>query len=142
MNKQERPLITVGALVVASDGDILLVRSKKWQGRYSIPGGKVELGETREQAVKREIKEETGLDVSEVKFVLVQESIYSPEFFEKRHFVMHDFIALLSKKCRKEDVILNDEAEEFLWITPKDALQLNLQRECRILIQWHAGGSQ
>jgi ADP-ribose pyrophosphatase YjhB (NUDIX family) len=60
----ELPLIPcVGAVVVDGSGRILLVRraNPPAQGRWSIPGGRVELGETAEQAVLRELLEETGL---------------------------------------------------------------------------------
>jgi dihydroneopterin aldolase len=133
----ERPLATVGALIVASDGTVLLVRSKKWSDLFSIPGGKIELGETRETAVKREILEETGLKVSHVQFAMVQDCVFSPEFWQKRHFVMHSFIAILDPLSAKEHVVLNEEAYEFCWIAPLQALTLPLHHECRILIEWY-----
>jgi ADP-ribose pyrophosphatase YjhB (NUDIX family) len=133
----ERPLVTVGGLIVAPDKDILLVRSKKWSDLYSLPGGKVEWGETRQEAFQREVLEETGLQITNIYFALVQDCIFSKEFWEKRHFVMHDFIASLHPQCKKEDVVLNDEAYEFLWTNPKQALSLPLHHECRILIEWH-----
>jgi ADP-ribose pyrophosphatase YjhB (NUDIX family) len=56
----------VGAVVVGSDGRLLLVRRANAPGRglWSLPGGRVEPGETDEQAVAREVAEETGLRVS------------------------------------------------------------------------------
>lgn len=132
-----RPLVTVGGLVVAPDGDILLVRSKKWNDLYTLPGGKVEEGETREEACKREIWEETGLKVTHLRFAIVQDSIFSTEFWEKRHFVMHDFIAHLDHSCVKEDVKLNDEAYTYCWIAPQRAFTLPLHIECRLLIEWY-----
>jgi dihydroneopterin aldolase len=134
----ERPIVTVGALIVASDGDILLVRSKKWSDFYSLPGGKVEWGETREAAVRREILEETGLCcLADIKFAIVQDCIFSPLFWQKKHFVMNDFIAYLDPNCSKEAVHLNDEAYEYQWISPEQALLLPLHQECRFLIEWY-----
>lgn len=133
----ERPLATVGALIVAPDGDILLVRSKKWSDLYSLPGGKIEWGETREEALRREVQEETHLQLSEVKFALVQDSIFSPAFWQKKHFVMNDFIAYLDPQCPKESVYLNEEAYAYKWIQPKEALQLPMHEECRYLIEWY-----
>jgi len=139
---KERPLATVGALIVAPDGDILLVRSKKWHDLFSLPGGKVELGETREEALRREIWEETGLKVGHVHFAIVQDCIFSPEFYQPRHFIMHDFIARLDSSASKEEVKLNDEAYTFCWIQPKQALELPLHRECRHLIEWYLAHSK
>lgn len=133
----ERPLVTVGGLIVAPDGDILLTRSLKWSDLYSLPGGKVELGETREEAFIREVKEETKLKITNLRFAIVQDCIFSKEFYQKKHFVMNDFIADLDPACSKNDVQLNDEAYTFLWISPQKALHLPLHRECRILIEWY-----
>lgn len=133
----ERPLVTVGGLVVAPDGQILLVRSKKWHDLYSLPGGKVERGETREEALQREVWEETHLKITNLRFALIQECIFSPEFWQKRHFVMNDYIAELDPACAKEQVLLNDEAYAFLWIDPQQALNLSLHHECRVLIEWY-----
>lgn len=133
----ERPLTTVGGLIVASDGEIFLMRSKKWHDLYSLPGGKVEWGETREQAFMREIWEETQLKVVNLRFAIVQDCIFSSEYWKKNHFVMNDFIADLDPSFSKKDVKLNDEAYEFLWISPQSALTLPLHHECRYLIEWY-----
>ncbi len=133
----ERPLVTVGGLVVAPDGEILLVRSEKWKNLYSLPGGKVEWGETREQAFIREVWEETGLKIHQLRFAIAQECVFSEEFWKKNHFVMNDFIADLHPSSSKNHVQLNDEAHDFLWIIPEKALRLPLHRQCRKLIEWY-----
>lgn len=133
----DRPLVTVGGLIIADDGDLLLVRSKKWKDLYSVPGGKVDWGESRERAFRREIWEETGLKITDIHFAFVQESINSPEFWQSRHFVMNDFVAKLDPACDKAAVVLNDEAYEWIWIKPKEALHLPLHHECRVLIEWY-----
>jgi dihydroneopterin aldolase len=133
----ERPLATAGALIIAPDGDVLLVQSKKWHDLYSIPGGKIEIGETREEALHREVREETGLKVKNIRFALVQECIFSSEFWQKRHFIMNDFIADLDPAYSKDQVVLNDEAYAFRWIAPVEALQLPLHHECRVFIEWY-----
>lgn len=131
-----RPLPTVGGLILNSEGEILLVQSKKWADRYSVPGGKIEKGETREEAFRREVLEETGLNVINIRPAMVQDCIFSSEFWAKEHFVMNDFIADLDPAFSKEDVMLNEEAYAYLWIDPKKALSLNLHNECRVLIEW------
>jgi dihydroneopterin aldolase len=133
----ERPLLTVGGLIIASDGDLLLVRSKKWHDLYSVPGGKVELGETREEALRREIWEEAHVKILNIRFATIQESIYSPEFWQKNHFVMNDYIADLDPAFRKDQVILNDEAYAYCWVNPLEALSFPLHREARELIKWY-----
>jgi ADP-ribose pyrophosphatase YjhB (NUDIX family) len=59
-------LIGVGALVEGREGRILLVRHKKerggyWQGKWILPGGMLEVGETIDEGIVREVREETGL---------------------------------------------------------------------------------
>jgi ADP-ribose pyrophosphatase YjhB (NUDIX family) len=132
---QKYPLVTVGALIFSSPEKFLLVKSHKWNGLYTLPGGKVDLGETCEKAVIREIKEETGLDVVNVRFVFWQESIFSEQFWKKAHFVMHDYFADLRPGVQEEDVVLNDEAQEFVWVTLAEAKKLHLTNETILLLQ-------
>src|SRR5207245_3375703 len=85
------PEPTVGALIVNNEGKNLLARSRKWFDRYTLPGGHIEVGETMVDAVKREVKEEVGLDVDVVDMLLMQEVIFAPEFYKKKHFIFIDF---------------------------------------------------
>jgi nucleoside triphosphatase len=113
----------LGALIFDPQGRLLLVRSHKWRGRYVVPGGHVELGERLVDALAREAKEETGLDVYDPEFLCFQEFVYDDAFWKHRHFIFFDFA------CRTDStaVQLNDEAEEYLWIPPGDALSLPLE---------------
>lgn len=131
------PFVTVGALIVADTGEILLVRSPKWKVGYTIPGGKVELGETREQAAVREVLEETGLHIIDLRFALVQDSIFSEEFVNPNHFVMNEYVARLSPNSKKESVVLNEEGDDYIWIYPEKALELSLNKELYVLINWY-----
>jgi mutator protein MutT len=61
----DRPIVGVGAVVVTEAGVVLVKRrNEPLAGKWSLPGGAVELGETLQEAVVREVREETGLDVS------------------------------------------------------------------------------
>ena len=65
MSKTQRPIIGVGAVIFRDDRILLIKRSKPpKENEWSLPGGKQKLGETVEQATVREVKEETGLDVT------------------------------------------------------------------------------
>ena len=120
---QVYPEPTVGALIVNKEGKILLVKSHKWFDKYTLPGGHIEVGETMVEAVKREVKEEVGLDVQVGHMLLMQEAIFAPEFYKKRHFIFIDFA------CRSENDQVNldqDELQEYLWIYPGAAYNLKL----------------
>lgn len=118
MHKQIFPEPTVGVLIFNSRGELLLIQSYKWHGKYGVPGGHIEMGESAVDAARRETKEETGLDVEDVKFLNWQECIYDEAFWELRHFIFLDFTA----KAKDDEVILNDEAEAFVWIDPSKSL--------------------
>jgi len=114
------PEPTVGALIIDSSGRFLLVRSHKWRNLYVIPGGHIELGETMADALIREVKEETNLDVSDLEFLLFQEFIFDDSFWKQKHFIFFDFA------CRavSMDVQLNSESQEYLWIMPEERFEL------------------
>jgi 16S rRNA (cytidine1402-2'-O)-methyltransferase len=127
----ERPIATVGALIFEPAGRVLMLRTHKWSGLWGIPGGKPKFGESSEEALRREVLEETGLEIDEIEFVLVQDCVQSTEFYREAHFV------LLNYTCRTgtTEVTLNDEAEEFRWVTMKEAFELPLNTPTKILLE-------
>jgi len=98
----------------------------------SLISGKICLprGEASTDALRREILEETGLALRDIRFALVQDCIDSPEFMRPEHFLLLNYVAQATTTA----VRLNDEAEEFRWITPADALALNLNQPTRFLL--------
>jgi phosphoglycolate phosphatase len=125
------PIVTVGALIFDRTDQVLMIRTHKWSNLWGIPGGKVKWGESCADALRREIKEETNLEIEDIDFVLVQDCIHSKEFYRDAHFV------LLNYTCRcvgKPVVTLNDEAREFCWVTPVQALELQLNQPTRKLL--------
>lgn len=120
---QVYPEPTVGALILNTEGKLFLMRSHKWRGMYVVPGGHVELGERLEDALRREVKEETGLDIRGVEFLQFQEFVFDAAFWKRRHFIFFDYV------CRTDsaDVTLNDEAQEYVWVAPEEALALPLE---------------
>jgi phosphoglycolate phosphatase len=125
-----RPIATVGALIHDGNGRVLMVRTHKWSNRWGIPGGKIERGEPSTDALCREVMEETGLAIDDIQFALVQDCIDSPEFIRPEHFLLLNYVARATTTL----VTLNDEAEEFCWLTPAEALALDLNQPTRILL--------
>jgi 8-oxo-dGTP diphosphatase len=73
----DRPLVGVGGVVIDDDRALLIRRgSEPLLGEWSIPGGTLELGETLEQGVARELLEETGLEVRVIELIEVFDRIY------------------------------------------------------------------
>lgn len=129
--EQQYPEPTVGALIFNPEGKLFLMKSHKWRGQYCIPGGHIELGERIEDALRREVKEETNLDVYDLEFVSLQEFIYDEQFWKRSHFLFLDYA------CRTDgtDVRINEEAQEYTWVTPDEALALPVERYTRLVIQ-------
>ena len=126
------PLATVGALIYSLAGHVLMIRIDKWSGLWGIPGGKIKWGETSEAALRREIMEETALTIENIKFVLVQDCIHSPEFYHEAHFVLLNYTCVCVGEPR---VKLNEEAREYRWLTPAAAFELPLNTPTRILLE-------
>jgi ADP-ribose pyrophosphatase YjhB (NUDIX family) len=109
-----------------------MVRTHKWSNLWGIPGGKIKWGEKSEDALRREIWEETNLEIADIKFVLVQDCIHSKEFYRDAHFV------LLNYTCRcagEPEVRLNDEAREYRWLTLEQAVELSLNQPTLTLVR-------
>jgi nucleoside triphosphatase len=126
------PEATVGALVVNDKGEVLMVRSKKWGEKYTVPGGHIELGERAEDAIRREVREETGLDSQPVELLIVQQAIYPKDYHKHEHFIFMDYV------CRAEstDVKLDGrELQEYVWVSPEEALKLNLEEYTRNFVE-------
>lgn len=129
--RSSRPIATVGALIENDEGRVLMVKTHKWGHRWGIPGGKIEKGESSVDALRREIREETGLLIDEPRFVMVQDCIDSQEFYQAEHFLLLNYVARRSSG----EVVLNDEAQEFQWLKPAEALELNLNQPTRLLLE-------
>jgi phosphoglycolate phosphatase len=128
----DRPIVTVGALIYNPAGDVLMIRTHKWSNLWGIPGGKVRFGEDSIEALRREIKEETNLDVTRIEFVMVQDCIHSREFYRDAHFILLNYTCEAAGGC---DVQLNEEAQEFRWVQPGQAVQMPLNQPTRLLLE-------
>lgn len=114
----DRPVVGVGVAVL-DDGKILLVRRGREPGKglWAVPGGKVDLGEEMKAAARREVREETGLEVEIGDVVWIGEVIE-----ETHHLVLIDFAG----EAVGGELMAADDADEVRWVTFDEAARMPL----------------
>ncbi len=127
------PLATVGGLIFEDGGKILLVQTRKWSNLFGVPGGKIDYGESMQDAFIREVKEETGLLITDVQFILNQDCIEHTEFYRPRHYILMNYTA--RTKGLVPAVKLNHESDTSVWVSPREALGMELNGPTRILVE-------
>jgi ADP-ribose pyrophosphatase YjhB (NUDIX family) len=113
-----RPYLAVSAAIFR-EGRVLIARRARppAHGLYTLPGGGVELGETLEQAVIREVLEETALDVEPVALAGYRQAIARDAAgLIERHFVILPFAA----RWVGGEISLNEELAEAHWLEPSE----------------------
>ena len=114
----QHPILAVSAAIIR-DGKVLVVRRarKPALGIYTLPGGGVETGETLVQAVTREVREETSLEIAPVALAGHREAIMrDPQGGVERHFVILCFAA----RWLAGEPKLNEELDDARWLDPAD----------------------
>jgi ADP-ribose pyrophosphatase YjhB (NUDIX family) len=123
------PLIGVGAVTI-KDGKILLVKRAfaPGEGKWSIPGGLVELGEKLSDACTRETEEETGLKIQVLELINVFDMIERDEANKVRyHYALVDFLAKPVGGSERPST----EVAEMRWATIDEARSMDLTRTAR-----------
>jgi len=125
----DSPQIAVGAVVIR-DEKVLLVKRRKPPGKglWSIPGGRVELGETLKEAAEREVKEEAGV------IIRAKDQVYTFDLIDRDkqgcirfHYVIVDLLAdYVSGKPNP-----SSDACEARWVTPRELEELPVSRITR-----------
>lgn len=117
--EKKYPEPTVGPIIYNENGEILLIQCPKWGDYWHIPGGHIELGETGEEALKREVREETGLEIDNIEFIGWQDAIEPAGFLKEKHFIFLDYCAKMSGG----EITKSREMEEYVWLQPEQALK-------------------
>ncbi|QPF83358.1 NUDIX domain-containing protein [Bradyrhizobium genosp. L] len=109
-----RPQLAVSG-VIFRDGKALLVRRARSPGKgfYSLPGGRVEFGESLHTALHREVDEETGLRIEIVALAGWREVL--PSGPGSGHYLIMSFAA----RWTSREPVLNDEHDDFKWLAPE-----------------------
>lgn len=129
----EYPRVGVGAVVLHC-GKVLLVRrgGRPSAGKWSLPGGLVELGETTAEAVKRELAEECGIDIRVAGVAgVVDRVVRDAEGRVRYHYILIDFLA----HAESEAVTAGSDAAEARWVEPAEVERLDVTEGLTDMIQ-------
>src|SRR5262245_12609674 len=128
----ERPIVGVGAVILEGDRVLLVRRAHEpLKGEWSLPGGAVELGETLAEALAREVREETGLEVRVGPVVEVLDRVHrAPDGRIEYHFVLVDYLCALAGG----QLAAASDADGACWVPVDDLASYRLAREALAVI--------
>jgi 8-oxo-dGTP pyrophosphatase MutT (NUDIX family) len=106
------------AMVAIKKGKKILILKDSKRGRWTLPGGQIDKGETAKQGAAREVKEESG-----VKIKIQKKSCKTKKYNKGRKKAV-----VFSAKAKKAKVQLSHEHESFKWISPKKAIKKLINR--------------
>ncbi|OGS43772.1 MAG: hypothetical protein A3K76_05060 [Euryarchaeota archaeon RBG_13_57_23] len=133
------PRVGVGGVVI-KEGKILMIRRafEPGAGKWSIPGGMVEIGERLSEACAREVEEETGLEVEVLELINVFDMIDKDDQGRiQYHYVLVDFLAKPAGGSEK----MSAEATEMKWVTHQEAKAMDMTKTARKAIEELFGSS-
>lgn len=113
----KKHIVAVTALIKNQKGDkfLMLKRNKNeiaYPGKWALPGGKIEKGETIMNVLKREVAEETGLKIEDYKQFIGDYTFIRPDG--------HNVVGLtFVVKAKSDDVVMSSDFEDYKWLTPQ-----------------------
>lgn len=128
-------IVAAGA-IIEHEKEVLLVKTHKWENRYSVVGGKVRRNECLEDALIREVKEETGLKAFVGRHICTFDQIKNSGYYMRgvQHIFVDKVVRVESKKVR-----LNEEAQEYIWLPAQVALkELEIEPNARHTIELYS----
>lgn len=124
MSPRKNPECAVGAIVLEK-GELLLIRRDRepGKGQWSLPGGRVEWGESMREALAREVREEAGIDIDvEGMAGIAERLVPDDDGAVQYHFVIVDFWA----RARSRAIVPGDDAREARWVPVAELQDMSL----------------
>jgi 8-oxo-dGTP diphosphatase len=129
----DQPVVGIGAVII-KEGEIALIKrgNEPSKGKWTIPGGLVELGENLEAAIIRETKEEVCLDVENPQLIDVVDNIDLDEHGKvKYHYIIIDYLV----HVKSGNIQAASDAEELRWVPFVEVESYNLTASFRIFFR-------
>jgi len=126
------PIVAVHALIF-EEGRILLVKRSKEpsKGRWSLPGGRIELGEAIYEAARREVFEECSIEIEIERVLDVRDNIIRDDEGRVRyHFVLIDLLA----RYMGGEIKAQSDAEDARWVTTDELAELDIPPQLRAVL--------
>ncbi len=133
----DQPVVGIGAVII-KEGKIVLIKrgNEPSKGKWSIPGGLVELGENLEAAVIREVKEETCLEVENPHLIDVVENVDLDEHYKvKYHYIIIDYLV----QFKTGTIKAASDAAELRWVQFEEVEDYNLTAPFRVFFKRNRG---
>ena len=130
---KEHAVPATGALILNQKDEIFLMKSPKWENQWLVPGGKVEKGDSMKETVRKEVREETNLEVKNIEMLEVKDGGNPDDFNRDTHFIFLNFVC----EAKNTEVELDDrEATDHKWTKPEKALDtLDMNTSTRDFIE-------
>jgi 8-oxo-dGTP diphosphatase len=121
----ERPIIGVGAVIIHHDRALLVRRATEpLKGEWSVPGGMLELGEKLHDGIRREVLEETGLEVQPGEVLDVFDSIFrDAQGRTEYHYVLIDYLC----HCISKEAKAGSDVSEIRWVREDELATMGLR---------------
>jgi nucleoside triphosphatase len=130
---EEYAVPATGALILNQNDEVFLMKSRKWENQWLVPGGKVEKGDSMKETVRKEVEEETNLEVDNIELLEVKDGGNPDDFERDTHFI---FLNFTCRKTGGEVELDQREAVQYKWIKPLEALgNLNLNESSADFIE-------
>jgi ADP-ribose pyrophosphatase len=126
------PIVAASAVIIR-DGKILMIKRahEPNKGLWSIPGGRIELGETVYEAAQREVFEECNIKVEILRFLFAGDNIIRDDAGKvKYHYVLIDLLA----EYKSGEIVAQSDAAEYKWVTPEELPGLDMTPQLRTLL--------
>jgi len=127
--EKECPKIVTGAFIFNNKGELLMGKSPKWNNKYGCIGGHLELNESLLEGLRREIKEETGMEIyDEIEFIGLTEGLNLSEHnkININHRIFLDYKVI----AKNGEVVLNNEFSEYKWLPVIEWLKIDEKEFC------------